>query len=133
MSKTRPFEYLRLTSLGVIGALVKVGHSLVCTSTHSLNLTPELHFARMCVGVWFSTASACSQHATILRCQCRLSDTTVSVNLLCGMENAAVSASCQPACPAVLYEVLSSHTAMQVLVGKVHRTYARGLIPEVTL
>lgn len=24
MSKTRPFEYLRLTSLGVIGALVKV-------------------------------------------------------------------------------------------------------------
>ncbi len=24
-SKTRPFEYLRLTSLGVIGALVKVG------------------------------------------------------------------------------------------------------------
>jgi CCR4-NOT transcription complex subunit 9 len=27
-SKTRPFEYLRLTSLGVVGALVKV--SLVC-------------------------------------------------------------------------------------------------------
>lgn len=25
ISKTRPFEYLRLTSLGVIGALVKVG------------------------------------------------------------------------------------------------------------
>src|ERR1700753_55424 len=25
-SKTRPFEYLRLTSLGVIGALVKVHH-----------------------------------------------------------------------------------------------------------
>lgn len=24
MSKSRPFEYLRLTSLGVIGALVKV-------------------------------------------------------------------------------------------------------------
>lgn len=24
-SKTRPFEYLRLTSLGVVGALVKVG------------------------------------------------------------------------------------------------------------
>ena len=29
VSKTRPFEYLRLTSLGVIGALVKVG-SLIC-------------------------------------------------------------------------------------------------------
>lgn len=29
MSKSRPFEYLRLTSLGVIGALVKVG-----TATH---------------------------------------------------------------------------------------------------
>lgn len=29
VSKTRPFEYLRLTSLGVIGALVKVGHLLI--------------------------------------------------------------------------------------------------------
>ena len=28
VSKTRPFEYLRLTSLGVIGALVKVCTSL---------------------------------------------------------------------------------------------------------
>lgn len=28
-SKSRPFEYLRLTSLGVIGALVKVGESLL--------------------------------------------------------------------------------------------------------
>lgn len=36
-SKTRPFEYLRLTSLGVIGALVKVSH-------HSLGLTPQLIF-----------------------------------------------------------------------------------------
>lgn len=27
-SKSRPFEYLRLTSLGVIGALVKVNHSV---------------------------------------------------------------------------------------------------------
>jgi len=27
-SKTRPFEYLRLTSLGVIGALVKVRHHI---------------------------------------------------------------------------------------------------------
>jgi hypothetical protein len=27
VSKQRPFEYLRLTSLGVIGALVKVSHS----------------------------------------------------------------------------------------------------------
>jgi CCR4-NOT transcription complex subunit 9 len=31
-SKTRPFEYLRLTSLGVIGALVKVNYtSLLCS------------------------------------------------------------------------------------------------------
>lgn len=29
-SKTRPFEYLRLTSLGVIGALVKVNLIRVC-------------------------------------------------------------------------------------------------------
>ena len=28
VSKTRPFEYLRLTSLGVVGALVKVGRGL---------------------------------------------------------------------------------------------------------
>jgi uncharacterized membrane protein YbhN (UPF0104 family) len=32
-SKTRPFEYLRLTSLGVIGALVKVGFLIVSCST----------------------------------------------------------------------------------------------------
>ena len=37
VSKTRPFEYLRLTSLGVIGALVKTGllENLVLTSTPS--------------------------------------------------------------------------------------------------
>lgn len=29
-SKTRPFEYLRLTALGVIGALVKQDDSTVC-------------------------------------------------------------------------------------------------------
>ena len=29
ISKTRPFEYLRLTSLGVIGALVKVRRHLI--------------------------------------------------------------------------------------------------------
>ena len=35
VSKTRPFEYLRLTSLGVIGALVKTGllENLISTST----------------------------------------------------------------------------------------------------
>jgi len=32
-SKTRPFEYLRLTSLGVIGALVKVSALWPCTMT----------------------------------------------------------------------------------------------------
>mgnify|MGYP001795985444 CR=1 FL=1 len=31
VSKTRPFEYLRLTSLGVIGALVKVTQTLALT------------------------------------------------------------------------------------------------------
>jgi CCR4-NOT transcription complex subunit 9 len=30
VSRTKPFEYLRLTSLGVIGALVKVGFFLGC-------------------------------------------------------------------------------------------------------
>lgn len=32
VSKTRPFEYLRLTSLGVIGALVKVITSIASRS-----------------------------------------------------------------------------------------------------
>ena len=32
-SKTRPFEYLRLTSLGVIGALVKVTSQIVTSPT----------------------------------------------------------------------------------------------------
>jgi len=35
-SKTRPFEYLRLTSLGVIGALVKVGE--ICFYINLLNI-----------------------------------------------------------------------------------------------
>lgn len=37
VSKTRPFEYLRLTSLGVIGALVKVTSKL-----HSIKMKPYL-------------------------------------------------------------------------------------------
>lgn len=36
-SKTRPFEYLRLTSLGVIGALVKVFHC--CEAGHCMRFT----------------------------------------------------------------------------------------------
>src|SRR5258708_1476789 len=41
-SKTRPFEYLRLTSLGVIGALVKVRHLIYfyCIGLCSLTLQP---------------------------------------------------------------------------------------------
>ena len=43
VSKTRPFEYLRLTSLGVIGALVKVS-LLYSYLTHiPLFLYPFLH------------------------------------------------------------------------------------------
>jgi CCR4-NOT transcription complex subunit 9 len=36
-SKTRPFEYLRLTSLGVIGALVKVSNFVVAARDSSLH------------------------------------------------------------------------------------------------
>lgn len=42
VSKTRPFEYLRLTSLGVIGALVKVSKlcstvlSVICSCTYAM-------------------------------------------------------------------------------------------------
>eukprot|EP01113_Clastostelium_recurvatum_P037811 TRINITY_DN5569_c0_g1_i6.p3 TRINITY_DN5569_c0_g1~~TRINITY_DN5569_c0_g1_i6.p3 ORF type:complete len:427 (+),score=88.05 TRINITY_DN5569_c0_g1_i6:3688-4968(+) len=39
-SKTRPFEYLRLTSLGVIGALVKVDDPQVVTFLLSTELVP---------------------------------------------------------------------------------------------
>ena len=59
-SKTRPFEYLRLTSLGVIGALVKVGSIsmilplpsfvpvlslLVCTSHVSVEERPAAQYS----------------------------------------------------------------------------------------
>lgn len=43
-SKTRPFEYLRLTSLGVIGALVKVGSpSLYLSETKSGSAKRQQH------------------------------------------------------------------------------------------
>ena len=42
-SKTRPFEYLRLTSLGVIGALVKVRHPIQFPHPQTISL------ARVCV------------------------------------------------------------------------------------
>lgn len=38
VSKTRPFEYLRLTSLGVIGALVKVTGGLSWRASWALGL-----------------------------------------------------------------------------------------------
>lgn len=40
MSKTRPFEYLRLTSLGVIGALVKVDDTEVINFLLSTEIIP---------------------------------------------------------------------------------------------
>jgi CCR4-NOT transcription complex subunit 9 len=40
MSKTRPFEYLRLTSLGVIGALVKVDDTDVINFLLSTEIIP---------------------------------------------------------------------------------------------
>lgn len=46
-SKTRPFEYLRLTSLGVIGALVKVNDVVVVVVyalTQLTSLTKQLYF-----------------------------------------------------------------------------------------
>lgn len=47
-SKTRPFEYLRLTSLGVIGALVKVLLLIVFIYTHfSTILFLILYFHRL--------------------------------------------------------------------------------------
>ena len=38
-SKMRPFEYLRLTSLGVIGALVKVRHPIQSSRPQTIGLT----------------------------------------------------------------------------------------------
>ena len=40
VSKTRPFEYLRLTSLGVIGALVKVDDTDVINFLLSTEIIP---------------------------------------------------------------------------------------------
>lgn len=42
VSKTRPFEYLRLTSLGVIGALVKVSQPLRISTVPITSPPPPL-------------------------------------------------------------------------------------------
>ena len=44
LSKTRPFEYLRLTSLGVIGALVKVRLIFICSYVCLFFLSYVLRF-----------------------------------------------------------------------------------------
>lgn len=43
VSKTRPFEYLRLTSLGVIGALVKVSKVYSCFDDCCFSTVLHLH------------------------------------------------------------------------------------------
>ena len=48
VSKTRPFEYLRLTSLGVIGALVKVSDMLL---SHAVLKYFFLHFLHKVCGL----------------------------------------------------------------------------------
>ncbi|KAK9155618.1 hypothetical protein Sjap_003098 [Stephania japonica] len=83
-SKTRPFEYLRLTSLGVIGALVKVATFIVQKillddiGLHYICATAERFFA---VGRVLGTmvASLAEQPSSrllkhIIRCYLRLSD-----------------------------------------------------------
>lgn len=57
-SKTRPFEYLRLTALGVIGALVKQDDSTVRSST----LTPAAS------AVLFPSARAQDKRPHIFEC-----------------------------------------------------------------
>ncbi|PNG99272.1 Cell differentiation protein RCD1, partial [Tetrabaena socialis] len=57
MSKTRPFEYLRLTSLGVIGALVKAlntrAQPLPGTMGSSLRLARPLHHLHLAAALAF--------------------------------------------------------------------------------
>ena len=61
VSKTRPFEYLRLTSLGVIGALVKV--SLI--NIHFYFLYVYLHFPSKPLTPSLPSISACNMPGEI--------------------------------------------------------------------
>ena len=51
VSKTRPFEYLRLTALGVIGALVKVDNPEVISFLLSTEIIP------LCLRIWNEAAN----------------------------------------------------------------------------
>ena len=74
-SKTRPFEYLRLTSLGVIGALVKVPtpplphptHTHTNTYIHNVQADWTALMSRMCIlrrlTNRYLTGEGCGLHA----------------------------------------------------------------------
>lgn len=68
-SKTRPFEYLRLTALGVIGALVKQDDSTVGTTSSCLSWAYSLfsqgclcfHCVSICIASLYKSASCVTQ------------------------------------------------------------------------
>ncbi|KAK6625961.1 CCR4-NOT transcription complex subunit 9 [Polyplax serrata] len=67
VSKTRPFEYLRLTSLGVIGALVKTDEQEVITFSHVAMI-----LGKMVLSLAKEPSARLLKH--VVRCYLRLSD-----------------------------------------------------------
>ena len=89
VSKTRPFEYLRLTSLGVIGALVKVRRSPGARRPRHDTRTPPRGATRgppsRHAPHWRDTATQRSRRA-VLRCAQTQVDDTGVINFLLSTE-----------------------------------------------
>lgn len=71
-SKTRPFEYLRLTSLGVIGALVKTDEAQVINFLLSTEIIP------LCLGIMESGSELSKTVATFILQKILLDETGLS-------------------------------------------------------
>lgn len=70
--KTRPFEYLRLTSLGVIGALVKTDEQEVITFLLTTEIIP------LCLRIMESGSELCKTVATFILQKILLDDSGLS-------------------------------------------------------
>jgi CCR4-NOT transcription complex subunit 9 len=77
VSKTRPFEYLRLTSLGVIGALVKVDDSEVINFLLTTEIIP------LCLRIMETGSELSRTVATFIVQKVRLSATILSQSCEC--------------------------------------------------
>jgi CCR4-NOT transcription complex subunit 9 len=79
VSKTRPFEYLRLTSLGVIGALVKVDDSEVINFLLTTEIIP------LCLRIMETGSELSRTVATFIVQKVRLNTTILSQSCECAI------------------------------------------------